>query len=132
MAKRPGYSVDKARFESLGGSSRRYKDRQTGENISRAEAIKRTQGASVSSIARIRSGNILSRHDLLSRAYNRSGLPGEYKQDFLDEMDSLHPLDAPLRKGENYDDWIDLYEEWFGDYDSLDWDEFFGDSPTPE
>lgn len=133
MAKgRLSYSVDKSRFEPLGGSARRYRDKVTGEEISRARAIKLSQGASISSIRRIRAGEALDRRTLLERAYNRSGLPREARDEFIAAMNSLHPLDAPLQKGVDYSDWIEEYEDWIGDYDSMDWREFFADSGRAE
>lgn len=130
--KRVSYSVDKTRFQPLGGSARRYIDKTTGQEISRARAIKLSQEASISSIRRIRSGQALDRRTLLIRAYNRSGLPREYRDEFIQSMDALHPLDQPVMKGVNYEDWITEYEEWFGDWESMDWAEFFADSPVAE
>lgn len=44
-------TINKSRFQTLGGTARRYLDLRTGENISRREAIKRSTGRAPEALA---------------------------------------------------------------------------------
>lgn len=136
------YSIDKERFKMVRPG--RYWDRVAGEEVSRARAIKITQGRTHHAIAReqqaLRIAELGHHGEAARKALKQEfGTASPLYRDAMQELQELWDRrPAPIRKGGTSEEWarwnaeLDYWAEYYDVEDDIDWDEFFADSPAEE